>query len=222
MRDVDKRPGPSSRLLAGMFMLTFTAGWIDAVSFLGLGRVFVANMTGNVVLLGFALAGASGLSVATSLTALVGFLAGAVASGRLAAHLQGRRRRWLATALVAETACVGVAAAIAVATRGTAGAALAIVAVLAAAMGLQTGTARRLAVPDLTTTVLTMTLAALAVDSRLSGGDNERSLRRITAVVAMLAGALGGGLLVLRGGPAAALAVAAGLVALAAAAVATG
>ena len=36
-------------------------GVVDAVSILSLGRVFVANMTGNVVFVGFALAGASGL-----------------------------------------------------------------------------------------------------------------------------------------------------------------
>jgi uncharacterized membrane protein YoaK (UPF0700 family) len=220
--DVGTEASPSRRLLAGMLLLTFIAGWIDAVSFLGLGRVFVANMTGNVVLLGFALAGAGGLSVSASLTALLGFLAGAVAAGRLAAQLHERRRRWLGTALVAETACVALAAATSAATRAAVGPPLAIVAVLAAAMGLQSGTARRLAVPDLSTTVLTMTLTGLAVDSRLAGGHDERSLRRIAAVVAILAGALAGGLLVLRGGPAAALVVAAGLVAVAPAAVATG
>jgi uncharacterized membrane protein YoaK (UPF0700 family) len=215
-------PGPSRRLLAGMLLLTFLAGWIDAVSFLGLGRVFVANMTGNVVLLGFALAGSGGLSVAGSVTALVGFLAGAVAAGRLAAHVGGWRRRWLAAALGAETACVAAAAVTAGAAGAAAGAALAAVAVLAVAMGLQSGTARRLAVPDLATTVLTMTMAGLALDSRLAGGRDERAPLRVAAVAAMLAGALAGGLLVLRGGPALALAIAAGLVAVAAAAVATG
>lgn len=42
--------------------LTLATGLVDAVSFLGLGQVFVANQTGNVVFLAFALAGASGLS----------------------------------------------------------------------------------------------------------------------------------------------------------------
>jgi len=197
-----------------LLLLTATAGWIDAVSFLGLGRVFVANMTGNVVLLGFALAGARGLSVPTTLSALAGFLAGAVAGGRLGARLHERRRRWLAAALIAETACVVAAAA---AIGATAVPALAVVGVLAAAMGLQTATARRLAVPDLTTSVLTMTLAGLAVDSRLAGGRNERSLRRVAAVAAMLAGALTGALLLLHAGARPALAAAAAVIAAAAA-----
>jgi uncharacterized membrane protein YoaK (UPF0700 family) len=47
------------------------------VSILALGRVFIANMTGNVVFIGFALAGAPGFSLIASLLALVGFLVGA-------------------------------------------------------------------------------------------------------------------------------------------------
>jgi len=54
---------------------------------------------------------------------------------------------------------------------------------------------RRLAVPDLTTTVLTMTLTGLAADSKLAGGSGKGSARRIAAVLAMLAGALAGALL---------------------------
>jgi uncharacterized membrane protein YoaK (UPF0700 family) len=60
--------------------LTATAGMIDAVSFLALGRIFTANMTGNVVFLGFAVAGAAETSVARSGTALPAFLAGAVSN----------------------------------------------------------------------------------------------------------------------------------------------
>jgi uncharacterized membrane protein YoaK (UPF0700 family) len=65
-------------------------------------------------------------------------------------------------------------------------------------MGLQNATARRLGVADLTTTVLTLTLAGIAADSSLAGGKNPRLGRRIAAVFAMLGGALAGGLLVLR------------------------
>ena len=57
--------------------LTVVTGLVDAVSYLALGHVFVANMTGNVVFLGFALAGAPGLSAPASLAALVAFLVGA-------------------------------------------------------------------------------------------------------------------------------------------------
>ena len=53
-----------------LLTLTFTTGLIDAASYLGLGRVFTANMTGNVVLLGFGLAGAAGLPVLSPLVSL--------------------------------------------------------------------------------------------------------------------------------------------------------
>src|SRR5262249_59224931 len=70
------------QLLVVLLALTFVTGIVDAVSYLGLGHVFTANMTGNVVLLGFAVAGASGLSVTRSSLSLVAFLAGAVCGGR--------------------------------------------------------------------------------------------------------------------------------------------
>src|SRR3989475_4475179 len=79
-----------------LLALTVTTGLIDAVSVLGLGRVFTANMTGNVVFLGFALARVPGFSLVRSLAALAAFLAGAVIGGRLAIRLEGSRRRWLA------------------------------------------------------------------------------------------------------------------------------
>jgi uncharacterized membrane protein YoaK (UPF0700 family) len=73
-----------------------------------------------------------------------------------------------------------------------------VVALLALAMGLQNATARRLAVPDLTTTVLTLTLTGLAADSRWAGGSSPRPLMRISAVATMFAGAVVGATLVLR------------------------
>jgi uncharacterized membrane protein YoaK (UPF0700 family) len=74
-------------------------------------------------------------------------------------------------------------------------------------MGLQNATVRRLAIPDLTTTVLTQTLTGLAADSSFAGGSDPRWARRIGAAVAMLVGALAGGALILRSGLPTALAV---------------
>src|ERR1700722_7447588 len=79
----DDRHGP---LVPMMVVLTVLTGVVDAVSYLKLGHVFVANMTGNVVFLGFALAGASRLSAVASLLALAAFLLGALAGGWLGAH----------------------------------------------------------------------------------------------------------------------------------------
>ena len=62
--------------------LTAVTGLVDAVSYLALGHVFTANMTGNVVFLGFAVAGAQGLSVTRSGSAVAAFFIGAVIGGR--------------------------------------------------------------------------------------------------------------------------------------------
>src|SRR2546427_8629409 len=85
--------GPLPPLLLG---LTVVTGLVDAFSYLVLGHVFVANMTGNVVFLGFALAGASGFSIPASLSALGAFSVGALTGGRLRAHLGAHRGRLLA------------------------------------------------------------------------------------------------------------------------------
>ncbi|MGW6016333.1 DUF1275 family protein, partial [Streptomyces sp. NPDC055210] len=75
-----------------------------------------------------------------------------------------------------------------------------LIALTALAMGLRNGTVRKLAVPDVTTTVLTLTLTGLASDSTWAGGTNPRAGRRLASVLAMLAGALGGAVLVLHVG----------------------
>ena len=89
----------------------------------------------------------------------------------------------------------------------------ALIVLLALAMGLQNSVARALAVPDMTTTVLTMTLTGLASDSHLAGGASANWGRRLLAVGTMLCGALIGGLLMLKVAVAAALAAAAVLLA---------
>ncbi len=62
----DQDHGPLPALLVGLTALT---GIVDAVSILALGRVFVANMTGNVVFAGFALAGAAAVTTASTAVA---------------------------------------------------------------------------------------------------------------------------------------------------------
>ena len=61
---------------AMLVMLSMAAGCVDAVGFLGLGQIFVANMTGNTVLLGLALGQAKGQAALRAVVALVGFVAG--------------------------------------------------------------------------------------------------------------------------------------------------
>ena len=200
---------PLAQALLG---LTFTTGLIDAVSYLGLGHVFTANMTGNIVFLGFGIAGGSGLPVLAPIVSLVAFLVGAGAGGVFAARLADRRPGLLVRALWIEVALIGAAAIVlaAVDVDPNTFASDVVIAMLALAMGVRNATVRKLGVPDLTTTVLTMTLTGLAADSRLAGGSGKGSARRTAAVVAMFAGALVGALL-LKTSRALPLALAAGL-----------
>ena len=184
-------------LARALLALTFSTGLVDAVSYLGLGRVFTANMTGNIVLLGFGIAGGEGLPVVAPLVSLGAFLAGSAGGGVLALRTADRHPEHVARTLGIEIGLL-LGAAIVAATADAQPSTVSgdvVIAMLALAMGVRNATVRRLAVPDLTTTVLTMTLTGLAADSRLAGGSGKGSVRRIAAVLAMLVGALAGALL---------------------------
>ena len=184
-----------------LLALTFSTGTVDAVSYLGLGHVFTANMTGNVVLLGFGIAGAGGLPIVAPIVSMAAFAVGSGFGGALARRLADRHSVHLATALGLEAALLAAATALVAAAHphGASPAGDGAIALMAGAMGIRNATVRRLAVPDLTTTVLTMTLTGLAADSRLVGGSGKGSARRTAAIVAMLAGAVAGALLLRTG-----------------------
>lgn len=184
-------------LTRALLALTFTTGLVDGVSYLGLGHVFTANMTGNVVLLGFGIAGGTGLPVVSPVVSLLAFLAGAGCGGMLAARYAPRHSVHIMLALGIEVGLLVVATVLAAVKTPHPSTFLgdAVIALLALAMGVRNATVRKLSVPDLTTTVLTMTLTGLAADSPLFGGNGKGSARRIAAVVAMLLGALCGALL---------------------------
>ncbi len=205
------RHGPLAPLLV---TLTVVTGIVDAVSYLTLGHVFVANMTGNIVFLGFALAGAGGLSSAASLIALGAFLLGALAGGWLGARYHAHRGHLLRAANAAQVMLISAALLVALLAREPLARAdrYAVIVLLALAMGVQNAAAQRLSVPDLTTTVLTRTLTGLASEASLVGGPGSKLGRRVIAVAAMLVGALIGALLALRVAIAIPLGVALGLV----------
>jgi uncharacterized membrane protein YoaK (UPF0700 family) len=201
---MNQPPASSAALLPWLLLLlSVTTGLVDAISVLGLGKVFTANMTGNVVFLGFAASGAPGFRVAPYLVAISAFLVGAAVAGRTGkAYADGSLRRWLLTSATIEAVLLWVAAAFAVGLDIAAGTpepnVYAIIALTAVAMGYRNATIRQLKIPDLTTTVLTLTLTGLAADSSLAGGANPNWARRLGSVVAIFAGAALGGLLVTR------------------------
>ncbi|MFC5666851.1 YoaK family protein [Kitasatospora misakiensis] len=183
----DPRHGP---LVTMLLVLTVVTGLVDAVSYLALGHVFVANMTGNVVFLGFALVGAPGLSATASLAALAAFLAGALAGGRLAERRPDHRGKLLVLTVAVQSVLLAGCTALAATLGHTADPVrYTLIGILGGAMGLQNAVVRALKVPDLTTTVLTMTLTALVAD--------RAGPRRFASAAWMFAGALLGAALVL-------------------------
>jgi uncharacterized membrane protein YoaK (UPF0700 family) len=205
---------PHGPLVPMLVALTFVTGLVDAASYLKLGHVFVANMTGNIVFLGFALAGAGGLSAAASLLALGSFLAGASLGGWLGARNPRHRGHLLRAASSAQASLFVLGLIFALLASEPLGqdARYTLIVLLALAMGIQNASAQLLAVPELTTTVLTRTLTGLAAESGLVNGHGARVGRRTIAIAAMLLGAVLGGLLALRVSVASDLALAAGLV----------
>ena len=185
-----------------LYIATAITGLIDAISYLALGHVFTANMTGNVVFLAFAVAGAPGLSMPRSLTALVAFLIGALIGGRAATRLSELLTpSWITTALSLESAFLLASTLVAINFPDSSGSSFrlySIIVLTANAMGIRNATVRKMAIPDLTTTVLTLTITGLAADSRFAGGTSPRWRRRLLAVLLMFAGAALGTLLLRR------------------------
>jgi uncharacterized membrane protein YoaK (UPF0700 family) len=191
----------SDRLSMGLFVLTAVSGIVDAVSFLGLGHIFTANMTGNVALLAFAAVGAPGISVARSITSLAAFLSGAGLGGYFGRGVAGPfRRRWLLLCATCEAALLVAAAIAGIAIDGDSTAFVdrqyAVIVLTALAMGLRNAAVQQLAVPGLTTTtVLTTTMTGLAADFALAGGSNPHMQRRLGSIVSLFVGAAIGAVL---------------------------
>jgi uncharacterized membrane protein YoaK (UPF0700 family) len=196
---VPRRDDPHGMLPPLLVILTVITGLVDAFSYLTLGHVFVANMTGNVVFLGFALAGAQGFSVAASLAALASFAVGSLLGGRLIVVVSRDRGRLLAVATSVQVVLVAAATAvrIAIGSDGSDAGHYSLIVLLAITMGLQNAAIRKLAVPDLTTTVLTLTTTAIFADSSFAGGPGSKAGRRSVGILAMFAGALLGAMLIL-------------------------
>ncbi|MGA3351841.1 MAG: YoaK family protein [Acidimicrobiales bacterium] len=183
--------GPLPPLLVSMTLVT---GLVDAFSYLVLGHVFVANMTGNVVLLGFALVGAPGFSIDASLVSIASFVVGGLVGGQLGSRFGHHRGRHLGSGATVQVVFLATGMALAALSGKpiASGYHYGLIVVLAVGMGIQNATARKLAVPDLTTTVLTLTITGIAADSAIGGGTGSKAGRRLVAVGTMLAGAVVG------------------------------
>jgi uncharacterized membrane protein YoaK (UPF0700 family) len=177
-----------------LLLLTFSTGIVDAISVLVLGHVFVANMTGNVIFLGFWFAPHTVVDMTAAVVAFVSFVTGAILGGRLARHLDSDVRRWLTVALGIEVAVLVTLSIL----SGTGvldyhdNTKLILIAGLAVTFGIQAATARQFGIQELSTTVLTTTIVGIGFDSRLAGGSGHRERLRYSVVLTMCAGALVG------------------------------
>ena len=172
-----KAPTTDSILPYALLGMTAVTGLVDAVSFLSLGHVFTANMTGNIVLLAFASTDVPQVSLAGSITALLGFLAGAAVGGRIMAGASAVVQLRAASSVCALEIVFLVGATLAALGYSVASSPhfprlYAMIACTAIAMGMRNAAVRKLAVPDLTRTVLTLTITGIAADSSLARGAN--------------------------------------------------
>ena len=182
---------PEKFRLMLMMALTLVTGVVDAVGYLGLDHIFTGNMTGNVVILAMALAGAANLPTLGPLVALGAFLLGAAVAGfTLQSSPKGWNRRVTLLLTAGCIALTGTAAtSLIVEDVGRQSIGVLVAAVIAMHMGSQALIARHLGVRDMTTVVITSTMTSLAGES-LVGKQRPRLLnRRLGAVLAMFAGA---------------------------------
>lgn len=149
-----------------MLLLCMSAGMVDVIGYLGLGHVLTANMTGNIVLLGIAIARAQELVVLRAVLALIGFIAG----NAIAAHMLGKvktKNGWSprVTAVFTVESILLLLFAILMISSFSEQLSYLLIVLLAIAMGMQTTAARRIGIAGISTTVLTNNLAAVIEDA---------------------------------------------------------
>jgi uncharacterized membrane protein YoaK (UPF0700 family) len=176
-----------------LLCLTFVAGMVDAISFLGLGGVFTANMTGNIVLLGLAAGRASGSGVLRSAVSLIAFVTGVFAASRMTGRVR-TARSWPAgfrTALGVEVVAQSAFLVGWLACSGRPGTALGavLVGILALAMGIQSGAVGALGFGGISTTYMTGTMTGLLGELATSTGSRQDRARRTLVVAALPVGA---------------------------------
>jgi uncharacterized membrane protein YoaK (UPF0700 family) len=180
-----------------LLALTVVSGVTDAASYLGLGRVFTSNMTGNWVAMAFALTGAHDIPFVRLGLSFAGFLIGAAVAGQIARRpWRGGRKGWplgVTVGLLFAASMQVVVTILWIVWPSSIDNLLAFL--LATSMGCQGGAVRKLDVADLPTTVITSTVTGLALDSPFGSRSNTRWGRRLSALLAFFAGGLIGALI---------------------------
>ena len=179
-------------------MLTASTGCVDAVSYLALDKVFTGNMTGNVLFIGFSLVGAGTAPLLNNVIALLGFALGSIIGGRVVGRNAPKGLPNTSRGILVGGAVLMVLLAVfwVIVHVLVFPALLTVTALLAVIMGAQVSAVKPVGNTDVTTIVVTNTLANLARDSRLAGGTGKNWFPRLAAILCMGIGAAIGAFLV--------------------------
>jgi uncharacterized membrane protein YoaK (UPF0700 family) len=179
-----------------LFGLTFSSGAVDAISFLALGKVFTAFMTGNVVFLAFGVAGAPGPNAGHVVAAIAAFGIGVFLATRIVRPSKGSgvwpRRVSVALGVAVFAQVVFMAVWAAVDGQPSVATSALLLAVSGLAMGLQSGAVLSLAVRGVFTTAATATLMFLSSDLADPARSTVERWRLTGVLLALLTGAIAG------------------------------
>src|SRR5277367_925563 len=195
-------PTPFRRELL-LTLTTFQTGILDSATFIGFG-LFVANMTGNVILLGVAIADLYHRDVTPNIIALIAFSVGGFLTGldeRVTRQpASGYSRYFFASMTMIHCALYFIAASLiftdTIPQNTTSPLRLIIFALLALGQGSQVVVSKRAGLPEFTTAVITSTIADLSANANLSqvrGKGMRGQLRRAASVIALFVGSIAGG-----------------------------
>ncbi len=193
-----------------VILLALAAGAVDAISFLGLGGAFSANMTGNVVLLGAAAGKGFTEALLRSGAALAGYVVGVYVAARAvrrAAAAEGLWPGWMTRGLAAVglIECVVLAGWLASSGRPSLAGEATLLAISALAMGAQGALVHRLGLTGVTSTYVTGTLTGFLSELATASGSGRNRLQRLSTVLALFIGAALAALLIIQARETAAL-----------------
>jgi uncharacterized membrane protein YoaK (UPF0700 family) len=193
-----------------LVLLTFSTGIQDAISYPDF-HCFASNQTGNSVVLAVGLAGLGGdlFSMSNVGLSLGMFLAGAIVTGQVAHFFGPRKRGWLVFNHFLQTMMTFGAAIIQAKFHGagTGPSAMGALTLLAFASGAQVASMRPFRIQEITTAMATAAWVDLVIDPQLLGQQNRPRDRRVSFLVALVAGSFAGAFMYVRIGASNALIV---------------
>ena len=182
-----------------LMALTVSSGAIDSISYLALGKIFTAFMTGNFVFLGLLVAGSGTQSLISVVVSIALFAAGVYLAARIVGPSRGSgvwpRRATVALGFTAVAQACFLAVWVAAGGQPLGGVVAVLIALWALAMGIQTGTVFSLGLPGVFTTAATATLTVLMSDVAHPRSSAAEKRRLAGVLVSLFVGATVGALL---------------------------